>query len=497
MSRKSRGLGLYDELQLMGHNLADYAASAVTPVMRLGVTGLSGAGKTVFITSLINALLRGGRLPVFEPMAARRIRKVYIDTQPDDTCPRFAFERHEEALKATPPHWPQSTSRISQIRLTIEFDPLRGWGPFARNRLHLDIVDYPGEWLLDLPLLGQSFSEWSMETWQRARGLAHKELAEDWLNMAVAADNHSPFTEPLAEKLSDHFKTYLKKGRERRYALSTLPPGRFLLPGDMEGSPALTFSPLKPLEEGDTAPHGSLWQEMERRFEAYKQKIVRPFFRDQFARLDAQIVLIDMLSALNAGPEAMDDLEGALSNIIEAFRFGRPEWYSAPFRRAISRVVFAATKADHLHSRQHDAFEKLFAELVGNTAKGVGEKGASYSILALSALRATWETEARTGGVKLPCVAGRPEAGERLGGVVYDGEKEAAVFPGDLPKTLRKADGSWESFKGLRQAGGEVAEAVGDYAFLRFTPPDLEKTPHWPHIRLDKAMEILLAEALQ
>ena len=30
-------------------------------------------------------------------------------------------------------------------------------------------------------------------------------------------------------------------------ALSTLPPGRFLMPGDLEGSPALTFAPLPSL----------------------------------------------------------------------------------------------------------------------------------------------------------------------------------------------------------------------------------------------------------
>ena len=31
----------------------------------------------------------------------------------------------------------------------------------ARRLLNLDIVDYPGEWLLDLPLLGKTFAEWS------------------------------------------------------------------------------------------------------------------------------------------------------------------------------------------------------------------------------------------------------------------------------------------------------------------------------------------------
>ena len=62
---------------------------------------------------------------------------------------------------------------------------------------------------------------------------------------------------------------------------------------------------------------------MERRYEAYKSHVVRPFFRDHFARLDRQIVLVDTLTALNSGPAALRDLENALSDVLRAFRAGR------------------------------------------------------------------------------------------------------------------------------------------------------------------------------
>ena len=69
-------------------------------------------------------------------------------------------------------------------------------------------------------------------------------------------------------------------------------PGRFLLPGDLAGSPVLTFAPLpKPA----LTPRACLWREMERRYDAYKSKVVRPFFQDHFARLDRQVVLMDVL----------------------------------------------------------------------------------------------------------------------------------------------------------------------------------------------------------
>ena len=75
------------------------------------------------------------------------------------------------------------------------------------------------------------------------------------------------------------------------------------MPGDLEGSPALTFAPLPDLGEG-RARTGSLRAMMERRYEAYKTHVVKPFFREHIARLDRQIVLIDAMQALNAGPGA-------------------------------------------------------------------------------------------------------------------------------------------------------------------------------------------------
>ena len=61
---------------------------------------------------------------------------------------------------------------------------------------------------------------------------------------------------------------------------------------------------------------------MERRYEAYKDVVVRPFFRDHFARLDRQIVLVDVLAALNAGP-ARCAISKRRSPRPRCFRIGR------------------------------------------------------------------------------------------------------------------------------------------------------------------------------
>src|SRR5882762_7489398 len=136
---------LAEDIRLAARAVGEFGASLVHPSVRLGVTGLSGAGKTVFITALVHQLLHGGRLPVFETQSGGRIARARLEPQPDDSVPRFDYEAHLHALTQER-RWPESTSRISELRLVIEYQSARG-----KNRtLTLDIVDYPGEWLLDL-----------------------------------------------------------------------------------------------------------------------------------------------------------------------------------------------------------------------------------------------------------------------------------------------------------------------------------------------------------
>jgi predicted YcjX-like family ATPase len=60
------------------------------PSLRLGVTGLSRAGKTVFITSLVANLIDRGRMPQLRAAAEGAITAAWLRPQPADTVPRFA-----------------------------------------------------------------------------------------------------------------------------------------------------------------------------------------------------------------------------------------------------------------------------------------------------------------------------------------------------------------------------------------------------------------------
>ena len=89
---------MVEEARLSAQARIDYGEHFFNPTVRLGVTGLSRAGKTVFITALIHGLTRGGRFPVFEAYASGRIARAHLAPQPDDAVPRFAYEGHLHAL---------------------------------------------------------------------------------------------------------------------------------------------------------------------------------------------------------------------------------------------------------------------------------------------------------------------------------------------------------------------------------------------------------------
>jgi len=483
---------LLDEAQLAARSLLEYGDGLINnPTLRLGVTGLSRAGKTVFITALVHGLLRGGRFPVFEALASGRIASARLEPQPNDTVPRFAYESHLRAL-IDERRWPSSTVDISELRLVIDFQRRNG----AQRALTLDIADYPGEWLLDLPLLEKSFEQWSAESLALSREGPRQRLATEWhahlatLSAVARADEQHALT---AAKL---FTAYLKACRDERYAMSLLPPGRFLLPGSVAGSPALTFAPLDVTKDGE-APSGSLWAMMQRRYDAYVSQLVRPFFRDYFARLDRQIVLVDALAALNAGPDALHDLQAALSSIHDCFRVGRRSFFSSMFRPRIDKILFAATKADHLHHANHDRLEAIVKYMVKQAVERSESSGAAIDVVALAAVRATREARVRRGREELPSIVGTPAKGESAGGATFDGATEAATFPGDLPDDPASLFAANSAFKGLSSTGLDDA----DYRFLRFRPPPLEHANNGtlvlPHIRLDRALQFLVGDRLE
>lgn len=444
------------------------------PVIRLGVTGLARSGKTVFITSLVANLLDRGRMPGLLAAADGRIEAAFLQPQPDDTLPRFEYERHLAALTGKTPHWPDSTRAISELRLSLKVRPnglLSGLqGP---RTLHLDIVDYPGEWLLDLALMERSYEEWSVETLAR---IADRQVAQEFNAALEDVDPAGKHDEVVAQKLAEEFAAYLHAARGAGYSDCT--PGRFLLPGDLAGSPVLTFAPL-PVE--GTSARGSLHREMGRRYEAYKRQVAKPFFRDHFARIDRQVVLVDALGAIHQGPRAVEDLRQAMTDTLAAFRPGQNGFLTNLLSgKRVEKILFAATKADHLHHQQHAKLAAIMEALTREARDRAQYAGAGTAAMAIASLRATTEAMMPHEGVDLPVVRG----------TLLETGKEAAFYPGDLP-----SDPSHLLNPAMAGAQSWLDQ---DYRVMRFAPAPLTMRPGDgpPHIRLDRAAEFLFGDRL-
>lgn len=443
------------------------------PVIRLGVTGLSRAGKTVFITSLVANLMDRARMPGLRAAAEGRVLSAFLQPQPDDTVPRFDYETYLAALTGPEPHWPESTRAVSELRLSFRLQDGGLMGALRGVRtLHLDIVDYPGEWLLDLSLLDLSYAAWSKDVMGR---IALRDEARDFLALAASTDAAKPLDEVTAKALAESFTGYLTEARKAGYSDCT--PGRFLLPGELAGSPVLTFAPLP---EAGPAPRGSLRREMERRYDAYKAKVVKPFFRDHFARIDRQVVLVDVLGAIHSGPRAVEDMRAAMAGILSAFRPGRNGWLSSLLGgKRVERILFAATKADHLHHGQHMRLTGIMAALMREAKDRAEFAGADTAAMSIASVRATVEEQVTHGGSVLDAVRGRLLSG-----------KEAAMYAGELPENPAAI------LSPARE--GAVKWLDADYAVMGFAPARLALKPGEgpPHIRLDRAAEFLIGDKL-
>src|SRR5262249_49608526 len=125
-----------------------------------------------------HGLVRNGRFPVFEALSEGRVARARLPPPPDDPVPRLDYQSHVRALVADRV-WPESTRQLSELRLVIVYRS----GSGRLRDLLLGMVDYPGEWLLDLPLLGKPSEPWRPEPLEMSgrgpraepatRGLAH------------------------------------------------------------------------------------------------------------------------------------------------------------------------------------------------------------------------------------------------------------------------------------------------------------------------------------
>lgn len=426
--------------------------------LRVGVTGLSRAGKTTFITSLINQLenhQRGllARRPPFDRLEAVRWQR-------DGVEQAFAYLDALQALSDNPARWPSSTTDLSRVVIDLRF---RQTGLLRRvqpsRSLRIEILDYPGEWLLDLPLLELDYGQWceQMRDWLELE--PRRGLAGPLRDRLLAIDPQAPLDASLLQQLRRDWTDFLQRSRSEA-GLSRNQPGRFLLPGSGIAAEMLLFVPLLAGNRHTATGAGSWWAECEARFRYYRDFVVKGFYDEHFSRLDRQILLVDMLSPMDAGQAALSDLKGALEAVLQSFRYGRNSLWRRFWQPRISRLAVCATKVDQVSAEQQRAVQQCLEDLLTDSLSDVRHGGVEVRGFPLAAVRATrQEGDALVAGLQ-----------GQTGWVRYQ--------PGSIPTHLPLD---------LQVAGPELLE-------LR-PPPGLHRNEPFPHYRMDELLGWLLEGA--
>ncbi|MBU2879845.1 YcjX family protein [Aliiglaciecola lipolytica] len=462
-----------DQAKVLGNRLMDHHVS-------LAVTGLSKSGKTAFITSLVNQLLNAREssdLPFFSVVSENRLIGVKRDVQPDVTVARFAYEQGLESLNSEPPKWPESTSGVSQVRLLIKY---RNQSRLRRlvseySTLTLDITDYPGEWLLDLPLLELDYVQWCQNFWDDLHDPTKSSLAEDFKSELNNLDLTGTADEMQIQHISNLFTQFLHECKAQGYQL--IQPGRFVLPGELVGAPVLQFFPLNPAQlklASDNQANGEnseLLDLLSSRFEQYQKKVIRPFYKKHFKRFDRQIILVDCLSALNMGAHSFNDLRKAINWLLGSFHYGTSNILQRIFSPNIDKLMFAASKSDHITPEQQPNLVMLLESMIHEARQHIQYEGVATESTAFSAIRTSQVGSSILNG----------EAVQVLKGTTIEG-KAITLFPGEVPKEC-PAQSFWQH---------------QGFAFPNFRPmPKGDNKSAFPHIRLDHVLEFVLGDKLE
>ncbi len=432
----------------------------------VGVTGLSGAGKSTLLTSLIYQLShpQKAQLPGFAPALNGDLLGAEIKPALDSGLPVFDYESCLNALMSNPPRWPKSTRDVSAMELHIHLRRHRRFRGNGHKTLILELRDYPGEWLMDLPMMRMDFRDWCRHQAHIIGGDTRAGLAPELLQRLAALSPQAEAKESELTALWRDYRQFLLDCRGER-KLSYLQPGRALL--DDEDYRVLPLLDLRGFsaDELRQLPEKSNYQVLRRHYETYVHDRVAPFLDSHFKHLDRQLVLVDMIGTLFAGEQALEDMRLAFTHIADTFRYGDSGLLSKLWRPKVNRLLFAATKVDQVLAADHDALRQLLGQQLQQTFTGARHRGLPIFSEAIAAVRCSREDQ-RNGRRML---VGHDLNGRYLG-------FENAEISSHLPSE----EGGWSHYTGA--------------APPQLRPPQGMDAGSIPHIRVDALLNLLLGD---
>ncbi len=465
-------LNLPDTISKVNDTLGQGVNLLLDREIRVGVTGLSRSGKTALITSLVNLICSFGDPKTAALMARFKAYEeagiIYGGLAPlsDLKIPSFPYHEAMAALTADPPRWPVPTDGISEIRLEIRCQDRRWYTTGSPRSFFIDIWDYPGEWLMDLMLLDLSYEDFSAAIRERLQKLNECCDSTAWQKAGRELDPYAPPDPAALKQTVALFTRWLKDCKEAGFSL--IVPGRFVLPGELQGAQILEFVPWIWNKVIDPPRH-SLYQELKKRYDAYRSQVVRRFYEECFLKLDRQIVLVDCLKALMGGRETFFDVNDTFDVLLRHFNYGSSSLLNRLFSPQIDKVMFAAAKADCVTNDQHENLKNLLQSMIAQARQRVRGGGAEAQCMVRSAIRATQCVDYHHDG-RVDQVLKTAYADDKL------------FFPGEVPPNWSRAD--MEFFQ----------EA---FVLRDFRPPVISPNGQIPMMNLDVLLSYILGDKLQ
>ena len=159
-----------------------------------------------------------------------------------------------------------------------------------------------------------------------------------------------------------------------------------------------------------------------------------------------------------------------LQQLFKHFHYGNRSLFHRLFSAQIDKLLFVATKADHITSDQLPNLESLMRQLVQEGGRHAEFEGIVTGYHAISAIRATDPVITKQNDVAIKAIRGIRSQDRKL----------ITLYPGDVPNRL-PSKSYWQ---------------FNRFEFDQFEPKAVEFDQPIAHLRIDAALQFLLADLL-
>lgn len=359
---------------------------------RFTITGLSRSGKSMLFTSLMTILKYRSEeqyqcLPLLKRLPVELVDAMWLE--PLDDFPMFPIEEHIASLEKG--EWPAPTEDVYGFKMVVR---LRQTSQFKKyvfpyTQIVFEFIDYPGEWITDLPMLGKTYAQWSDSSLAQQLTEPQRFYAQKWHSTLEKFDFDVPPEGAAANELVIAYREYLLKAKAAGIAM--LQPGSFLLDGSGFDWRGQGFTPL-PSKISSDIDHP--WTKyFSQQFAHFQSSWLQPLRESTFRESDKQIILIDLFEGLNHSRQHLAQLKETLSHLADVFVYGESSWFAKTVlrKKEIGKVAFVATKSDLIPEGYKPQLLSLLKDVSAGATAKLSRDNVAYEHFLVSAIKTTDE----------------------------------------------------------------------------------------------------------